>query len=33
LMLNLKAEMQIVDSGPSSLVNMIKNAAYDAASI
>jgi meiotic recombination protein SPO11 len=26
LMLNLKAEMQIVDSG---LVNMIKNAAYD----
>jgi meiotic recombination protein SPO11 len=33
LMLNLKAEMQIVDSGPSGLVNMIKNAAYDASSI
>ncbi|KAK6004629.1 hypothetical protein QM012_008491 [Aureobasidium pullulans] len=29
LMLNLKAEMQIVDSDPSGLINMIKNAAYD----
>lgn len=29
LMLNLKAEMQIVDSGSSGLINMIKNAAYD----
>lgn len=28
LMLNLKAEMQIVDSDSSGLVNMIKNAAY-----
>jgi meiotic recombination protein SPO11 len=33
LMLNLKAEMQIVDSGPSGLINMIKNAAYDTSSI
>ncbi|KAG9951155.1 DNA topoisomerase IV, alpha subunit, partial [Aureobasidium melanogenum] len=29
LMLNLKAEMQIVDSDSSGLINMIKNAAYD----
>lgn len=29
LMLNLKAEMQIVDSGSSGLIKMIKNAAYD----
>jgi meiotic recombination protein SPO11 len=33
LMLNLKAEMQIVDSGPFGLVNMIKNAAYDTSPI
>jgi meiotic recombination protein SPO11 len=33
LMLNLKAEMQIVDSGPSGLVNMIKDAAYNTSSI
>ncbi|CAD0092128.1 unnamed protein product [Aureobasidium vineae] len=33
LMLNLKAELQILDSEPSGLVNMIKMAAYDTSSL